>query len=728
MRETSASDGDLIALAEDAAKQLFNARNGETPPTYEPSNIRTAHAATRRLGELFNELPGAIASALDAARDTGDLLSSDRLQGLAEIVQNADDVDASEVRLVLRPTDLLVSHNGSPVRLPHVLGLATPWLSTKGNEADTTGRFGIGLMTLRSLSKTLEVHCDPYHVRLGDPTVSPINPPTLPAGFNEAGWTTLRIPLDEGVVSTAKLAEWLDRWDDSALLFLRNIVRITLLELAGGSISELRISRHDDGEMPVVASASARTIFRQRVEVEDGRSWLVYSEDVPTPEGVSRARKATEQTTPIAIALPQYPVDLGQIHAGLPVTQTHLPVFANAQFDPLTSRRDFADNKWNDSLIPLVSELWSQAALDLFSRDPKAAWQAMPIPDADERDNRSPMVRRLEEAIVASARQQVASRLSFQVPKQGEVRLSQLAVEAQPLERILTMTETADLACLPTTLPFRVRDQAGRWRSVVYDWRTAGADIPEPVSVERALNLVSDETRPARSTIALVAVGIDDNLSERLLELPSVITQDGRHIVPPRSDSPQAVAEATTPLAEQLGVVTLLHSEHLGGGKAAHTVLNWLRECGALLDASDDRVVVRRLAAAGRSGGHTAMPLSDEQVLALRKAFELLDPDDRQELAPDVGRAVELEAYQYEKKRRNPISTRAVDAYLPRAVDRETDSFAVAAAQTPGIVWLSDHYARILRSPAGREGVGAQRFLRLLGAETAPPASPASRA
>ena len=69
------------------------------------------------------------------------------------------------------------------------------------------------------------------------------------------------------------------------------------------------------------------------------------------------------------------------------------------------------------------------------------------------------------------------------------------------------------------------------------------------------------------------------------------------------------------------------------------------------------------------------MPLSDEQVLALRKAFELLDPDDRQELAPDVGRAVELEAYQYEKKRRNPISTRAVDAYLPRAVDRETDSF-----------------------------------------------------
>ena len=146
-----------------------------------------------------------------------------------------------------------------------------------------------------------------------------------------------------------------------------------MLEYGGGSICELKISRHDDGEIPLSKSASARTVSRQRVEVEDGRSWLVYSEDVPTPEGVSRARKATEQTTPIAIAIPQYSVSHGQIHAGLPVIQTHLPLFANAQFDPLTSRRDLADTKWNESLIPLVAELWSEATPDLFARDPKAA-------------------------------------------------------------------------------------------------------------------------------------------------------------------------------------------------------------------------------------------------------------------------------------------------------------------------------------------------------------------
>ena len=72
-----------------------------------------------------------------------------------------------------------------------------------------------------------------------------------------------------------------------------------MLEYGGGSICELKISRHDDGEIPLSKSASARTVSRQRVEV-------VYSEDVPTPEGVSRARKATGQTTPIAIAVPRH--------------------------------------------------------------------------------------------------------------------------------------------------------------------------------------------------------------------------------------------------------------------------------------------------------------------------------------------------------------------------------------------------------------------------------------
>ena len=724
MREGLADDNLQTRFAEEAADQLFNARNGDTAPHYEPTDLLAAEAAVRRLGKLFDDLPGAIAEALDAARGSGDLLSSDKLQGISEIIQNADDVDASQVRLVLGPTDLWVGHDGRPVQLRHVLGLATPWLTTKRSEAAPIGRFGIGLMTLRSISDTLEVHCHPYHVQLGEPTLSPIDPPMPPPILGEAGWTTLRIPFEQGIVGAGELAEWLNRWDSSALLFLRSVSRVSLFDTEGTLIRELSVSRGDAEEVLPKEWDPSRIVSRRGVETSDGRSWLVYTEEVTSPVGVLRTRKATETTTPIAIALPQYSVDYGQVHAGLPVIRTRLPIFANAQFDPITNRLDFANNDWNKTLIPLVADLWSQAALDLFARDPKVAWQAMPLPDVAERSVQSPFIAELEDAIVAQARQRVASQLLLHVPGQGEVRLAELAVEARPLEQILTVTETAVLACLPATLPFELRDQTGRWRTVLEDWRRAGANIPDEVGVEQALELVGDETRPVSSTVALVATGLEEGLSARLMELRCIIAQDGRHMAPPSGDSPTAVVAETTPLAEQLGVVTSLHAEHLGGGKAAVAVLKWLRSCGALLDISDNRDVVRRLATAGKAGRRIAGTLTDQQVQALREAFEGMDIEDLRNLGPDIGRAVSLEAYEYVAKgsKRQRITTTAhpTDAYLPRAINREPDSLPIAAGSSIGITWINDRYAKVLRSPSGREGIGAQRFLRLLGAEIAP--------
>ena len=724
MREADVNHTERIARAKEAAELLFDADDASAEAVYEPRNFPEANAAVWRLGQLFKELPGTITRVLEAASGSATLLSSDRLQGLAEIVQNADDARASQVRLLLTPTDLLLTHDGRPVRLQHVLGFATPWLSTKGEDAASIGRFGIGLMTLRSLSATMEVHCPPYHVQIGEPTISSVDRPTLPLGFQEAGWTTLRIPLKEGSLSSEELVAWLDRWDDAALLFLRYVSRVTLLEPGGETLRELTLSRTDDKDIVVGAASVNGTVSRHHAKARDGRSWVVYSADVQSPAGLSRARKATGTTTPISVALPLRAVQSGEVYAGLPVASTTSALFVSAQFDPLTSRLDFADNEWNRALVPLVAEVWSHVALDLFRRDPKVAWLAVPVAETVEGDTRWSVVERIEEAITNLARRWLASHLSFQVPGQGPISLSKLAVEARPLESILTESETANLAGLQATLPSEVRDEAGRWRVVLENWRSAGADLPEPVSVERALDLVGDETLTANSTIALAAVALDENLGERLLGLPCVIAHDGRRLVPPSVDSPDAVAVAATPLAQQLGVVTLLHSVHLSNEKAATAVLAWLEESGALLDGSDDRAAVYRLAAAGRSGHGLETPLTDEQVQALRYAFELMDPADRLEVGADVGRAVSLEAYTYNGNHLRTIAAHPVDAYLPRRIDREPDSFAISAEKTSGLIWISDEYVDILRSPTGRRGIGAQRFLRLLGAVTAPRVRP----
>ena len=720
MEKTEIEYTDRVALAEEAAKALFYTEDSSAAAGYEPLNSEEANAAVRQLAQSFADLPGAITRVLDAARDTGDLLSDDRFQGLAEIVQNADDAGASRLRFLLRSNDLLVSHDGKPVRLRHVLGLATPWLSTKGDNASTIGRFGIGLMTLRSLSGTIEVHCHPYHVKLGEPALSPIAPPSLLAGFQEAGWTTFRIPLATGSVSLEDIKEWLGKWDDAALLFLSHVSRLELLASDGAQIRELALSRFDEEEVEFDGDVAPIIVSRCRAEASDGRAWAIYSTDIQSPLGVRRARKATGLTTPLSVALPLSPVQSGRIYAGLPVAPARAALFVSAQFDPLASRRGFADNEWNRALVPLVAEMWAHAVLDLFSRDPKLAWHTIPTEKTLEGEAAGSLIHAIEEAVIDRARRMVASSLSFPVPEQGDISLSKLAVEAQSLEGILTDAETATLAELPATLPLGTRDSSGTWRNVLDDWRYAEADLPEPVSVERALELMGDEGRAVDQTIALSAAALNEGLSERLLELPCVISDDGWHLVPPSGESPQAISLEATPLAQQLGVVTILHDAYLQDNESARTFIGWLQECGALIDGTDDIEVVNRLAAAGRSGRSLEVPLTDEQVMALRDAFELMDPVARRQLGPDVGRAISLECYTYDGKSIRTITACPNEAYLPRRIDRETESFAAAAEQTHGLKWISDRYADLLRSPTGRRGVGAQQFLRLLGANAAP--------
>ena len=711
-------------LAQEAAEQLFDERGSSGACIYEPRTLLAARAAVDRLELLFERLPGSVADALEAAGSTGELLSSDRLQGLAEILQNADDSGASEVRLLLRDDDLLMSHNGEGMRLGHVLGMAMPWFSTKRVESGSFGRFGIGLSALRAISGKVEVHCCPYHVRLGRPILSSIDPAEFPSGFNEEGWTVFRVSLTEGGVGLDELDGWLEGWGDAGLLFLRNVAHVALRGQEGDTLRRLSVRRGAARPLQIDDSANLSALRRQHVASEDGRFWMVYRAECPSPAGVSRAHKETDPTTPVGVALPLHGAKAGQFYAGLPVVGTYLPVFLNAQFDPLTSRRDLADTPWNRALVPLVANVWSGAAIDMFRHDPATAWLAMPAGPAPDPEDASTLVNLVNTAIVDISRNSVASRVQIAVRGKGWLGLGELAVEAKPLEGLVTEDETATLLGLSATLPTAARDTEGRWRAILDDWRDADAELPAPLGVEQALELLKNPNRSVQSTIALVAAGIRDGLEDSLAELPCLVASDGRRLAPPSLNSPEAVALEVSQLARELGIVTTLHSQYLSDTDDARLVVHWLKERGALLDGKDDRIVVRRLASAGRSNEQIAEPLTDRQVDALRRAFESLEPEERRQVGHEVGRAILLSAYVHEsrggKKRRRETVASPTAAHLPRAIDRGKDSFAVAADRSTGVVWLDGRYAKALKSPSGRAGVGAQRFLGFLGAETAP--------
>ncbi|HUZ54038.1 MAG TPA: hypothetical protein VMU94_16120 [Streptosporangiaceae bacterium] len=716
----AAGSADGAALTpQRAAGLLFG--NPRLPVDFEANDEAEARRAVEEFAFLFANAPGVFKEAFEGARAGAETLSGDRLQGLSEIIQNADDAGASFVEFQIADGRLIAVHDGRPVTLSDVLSLATPWLSNKTENVLATGRFGIGLMTLRALGDVLDVHSGPYHVRLGDPAISAVGSGGMPELPDPAA-TALCLPLRDDALSIGELAGWLGRWDDSALLFLRDVRRVTVLGSGGAAVRSLSLAWSEDGPATCMVAGEEVTVQRRRARAPDGRAWLVHSAEVPRPDGVARVRKASGGTVPLGLALPMQPGDRGVIYAGLPVVEARVPIRVNAQFDPVTSRAGLASTDWNSAMLPLLGDLWVEVVGDLFSELPVVAWDVVPFPGGGSNgEDRPPVVGLLEALLLDRARTELAGRAAIVVGG-ATLQLAELAVEDGRLESVLEPAEVASLAGLTATLPAAARDAAGRWRAVLDDWRAAGASLPPPVSVETALTLLNHVSRSPGATVSLTAAGLDAGLAAELAGLPCVVTAAAQHVVPPMAESLQGLIVTASPLAEKLGIGVRLAPEYLADIDDARSVLAWLREIGAVIDDTGEEEVVRRLAAAGQAGNQLAEALTDDQLRALRDAFEQMIPARRSELGSGVGLAITIDAFTHDS-RGQVVRTHArpADVYMPRAIDKEPDSFAVAADKTPGLLWAHRRYAEELRSLLGRTaGLGPQKFLRLLGTETAP--------
>ncbi|WP_424877657.1 sacsin N-terminal ATP-binding-like domain-containing protein [Streptomyces sp. SLBN-8D4] len=658
---------------------------------------------------------------LRRTRDHAGNLSSDRLQGLSEIVQNAEDLDATDVRVLTKERELLVAHNGSPVRLPDVLALAMPWLTSKAEQADSTGRFGIGLMTLQSLSPHLEIHCGHYRFRIGDPDLSVAEPFPVPDWFAGDTWTVLRVPLEPGVLGADEVDAWLAEWGDSALLFLGSVGSVTHLDEQGGVRQRLALVREGGEPFEAVVGGQSVGVETGEARAGDGSRWMVCRTTVPSPSGITRSHKAVGHTTAIAVALPLGLDDAGRVYAGLPVADTALALCVSAQYDPIASRQALDDTPWNRALNELVGDLWTAAVLWQFWRDPARAWRAVPLP-VDMRDARDP-VAALERLLLDRARAGVSHGLVLDVAEQGPLGLGDLAVEDETLVGVVTEEEVSRVAKRTAVLPGLARDEDGRWRGVLADWEDHNGAAPVTVDLYDALRLLDDETRSPQANIRLSAAGLAADIYSSLLSSRWLVdSSGGRHGVP-RPAEPVVFTDVPRGLGASLGFSREIHPAFLADTDEARSVRAWLRKRGALLTDADPVAVIRRLAAIGaaENGGPNVLRLTDGQLIELRDGFARVPDPERETLGRDVGHAIRLQGHRYDRAgKREDIDVAPARAYLPVRLDssEREESFAFAAGRTTGLVWLRPRYAEVLQR--GGAGMGARKFLRLLGAETAP--------
>jgi len=181
------------------------------------------------------------AGAMDAAKQ----LCTLRAHGVYEVIQNADDLGSSEVNFLLEENErgrlLHMRHQGRPVLISNILGMALAFISTKTDDAAATGRFGIGLKTLWRLGKILEVHCGPYSFSICNREIEKVTPiDSLHGSFFQRGRgdTLLSLTLDDDVDCKSLMKE-LEKETSSLLVFLRSVKRVNFAY--GDSLHEISL-------------------------------------------------------------------------------------------------------------------------------------------------------------------------------------------------------------------------------------------------------------------------------------------------------------------------------------------------------------------------------------------------------------------------------------------------------------------------------------------------------
>ncbi|HEX38079.1 MAG TPA: hypothetical protein ENG70_04375 [Candidatus Cloacimonetes bacterium] len=85
-----------------------------------------------------------------------------------EILQNAEDADASEISFTLFDDRLEIKHNGKEFDFNDVDGITGIGISTKKDDINSIGKFGVGFKSVFAITQTPVIHSGAYHFEIRD--------------------------------------------------------------------------------------------------------------------------------------------------------------------------------------------------------------------------------------------------------------------------------------------------------------------------------------------------------------------------------------------------------------------------------------------------------------------------------------------------------------------------------------------------------------------------------
>lgn len=154
-------------------------------------------------------------------------LYSDSTHFLYELLQNAQDAEATSVSFELHADRLETSHNGRAFSFSDVESITTIGSSTKSNEPNKIGKFGAGFKSVFSITDTPHIYSGTYNFKISDYII----PETIDSLENQNDeYTSVVLPFDRTELDTKMLynsiAKRLRSIGKDELIFLSNLCRI----------------------------------------------------------------------------------------------------------------------------------------------------------------------------------------------------------------------------------------------------------------------------------------------------------------------------------------------------------------------------------------------------------------------------------------------------------------------------------------------------------------------
>jgi hypothetical protein len=297
-------------------------------------------------------------------RDIVEELYPDRAHFIYELLQNAEDRGATEVRFALSESSVSFEHDGQPFTNEDVLGITNIGKGTKREQEDQIGRFGIGFKAVFAYSETPHIWSPTFCFKITELVL----PTEIPARSDLGQRTRFEFPFNNRKKTLndafAEVEAGLEELAETTLLFLSHLKSISwrIGQKQRGQISRIQ---HSENHIEVQKVTDGKTAisshflrFSKSVEGLEKQSLSVaFALELLPHVTAFEDQKALSEQVKIVPATP------GRVAVFFPAEKetSGLRFHLHAPFVPELSRASIKDTPANEPLFKQLARLAAES-------------------------------------------------------------------------------------------------------------------------------------------------------------------------------------------------------------------------------------------------------------------------------------------------------------------------------------------------------------------------------